>query len=174
MALTSSLRLALSAKLTAALDADTSLARTSTVPVSLDLAVSLANGVAAGQADRLFADARTLAASATEDLDLAGALADGLGGVAAFARVKAVVVHADEDNTNNVLVGRATSNGLSGLFGAAGAVILRPGAFVAVACDDADATGYAVTAGTGDLLTIANSGAGSSVSYDIVVIGASA
>lgn len=169
MPLTSSVRLAVAASLRSALDLGTAVA-----PTSLNMSVNFADGVAAGQANRIFADTRTLAASATEDLDLAGALADGLGGVAAFARVKALVVHADEDNTNNVLVGRATSNGLSTLFGAAGAAILRPGAFLAVAVGDEDAIGYAVTAGTGDLLTIANSGAGSSVSYDIVVIGASA
>jgi hypothetical protein len=167
--LTSSIRLAVAAKLTNPLDLGVA-----TAPVGLDLAVALADGTGVGQANRIFADTRTLAASATEDLDLSGALLDGLGGPAAFARVKAIVVHADEDNTNNVLVGRATSNGLVTMLGATAAVILRPGAFFAVVCGDEDAAGYAVTAGTGDLLTVANSGAGTAVSYDIVVIGGSA
>ena len=33
------------------------------------------------------------------------------------------------------------------------------------------AGGYAVTAATGDILKIANSGAGTSVTYDIIIIG---
>jgi len=37
----------------------------------------------------------------------------------------------------------------------------------------ADATTYAVTAGTGDLLKVANSAGGTSVTYDIVIIGSS-
>mgnify|MGYP000184442162 CR=1 FL=1 len=37
----------------------------------------------------------------------------------------------------------------------------------------ADATGYTVTATTADLLRIANSGAGTTVDYTIVVVGTS-
>ena len=33
------------------------------------------------------------------------------------------------------------------------------------------AAGYAVTAGTGDILKVANSGAGTGVTYDIVIVG---
>lgn len=33
------------------------------------------------------------------------------------------------------------------------------------------ATGYAVTAGTADQLKVANSGAGTGVTYDIVIVG---
>lgn len=169
MSLTASVRLALAARLTAVGDLGTP-----TYPISLDTTVNLADGVAAGQANRIFTDTRTLAASATEDLDLAGALADGLGGVAAFARVKVLMLVAAAGNTNNVLIGRASANGLATLFGAVGAVVLRPGAAFCVIADDVDAIGYAVAAGTGDLITVSNSGAGSSVSYDIVAIGASA
>lgn len=169
MTLTSSIRLAVAASLRNDLDLGSALAST-----RLDRSINLATGTGAGQADRIFADTRTLAASGTEDLDLAGALADGLGGVAAFARVKALVVVAAAANTNNVLVSRPASNGFAGLFAAAGDQInLRPGAFLAVAAGDEDVTGYAVTAGTGDLITVTNSGAGTSVSYDVVVIGAS-
>ena len=136
--------------------------------------VSLANGTAAGQADRLWSDTRTLAASANEDLDLAGALADAFGAAAVFVKVKGIYVAAASGNTNNVVVGAAASNAWATLLNATGTVTLRPGAgFMAVA-GSADATAWGVTAGTGDLLRIANSGAGTSVTYDIVVIGTSA
>jgi hypothetical protein len=50
-------------------------------------------------------------------------------------------------------------------------IALRPGAtFVWIS---PDATGVTVTAGTGDLLNIANSGAGTSVTYDVIIIGTS-
>lgn len=137
--------------------------------------ISLTNGTAAGQVDRLFADTRTLAASATEDLDLAGVLTDALGTVATFVKVKAIYIKAAAANTNNVVVGAAAVNAFIGPFGAATHTIaLRPGGFVVLACGAADATGYGVTAGTADLLKIANSGAGTGVTYDIVILGTSA
>ena len=37
-----------------------------------------------------------------------------------------------------------------------------------------DATGIAVTASTGDLITVTNSSSGTAVTYDVVIIGASA
>ena len=49
-------------------------------------------------------------------------------------------------------------------------ISVRPGgAFILIA---PDATGYAVTAATGDLLKIANSAGTTSVTYDIIIIGA--
>lgn len=136
--------------------------------------VSLASGTAAGQADRVWSDTRTLAASANEDLDLAGALADAFAVAAVFVRVKGIYIAAAAANTNNVVIGAAASNPWATLLSATGTVTLRPGAALLVVAGSADATGYAVTAGTGDLLRITNSAAGTSVTYDIVVIGASA
>jgi len=51
-------------------------------------------------------------------------------------------------------------------------ISVRPGGLFCWAAPDA--TAVAVTAGTGDLLAIANSGAGTSVTYDVVIIGSSA
>ncbi|CAM5376651.1 hypothetical protein SCALM49S_02945 [Streptomyces californicus] len=73
-----------------------------------------------------------------------------------------------------MVVGAASSNPWATLLGATHTLTVRPGGFVAVGTGVADAIGYAVTASTGDLLKIANSGAGSAVTYDIHIIGASA
>jgi hypothetical protein len=142
---------------------------------SLSLALELANGTGAGQADLAFTDTRTLAASATEDLDLSGALG-GLAGSGAqvFARVKLLVVQAAPGNTNNVQMTRPASNGFPLFLAAGDGIALRPGEFLILAADDSDATGHAVTAGTGDLLTFTNSGAGTSVSYSVMIVGCSA
>lgn len=143
-------------------------------PISYSKSVVLSSGTGAGKADRLFSDRRTLAASSTEDLDLAGALTDALGGPASMARVKGVIITAKATNVNNVVVGAASVNAWATLLNATGTLTLRPGASVALMAGAADATGYTVTAGTGDLLKIANSGAGSEVVYDVVIVGASA
>ncbi|MFI9824417.1 hypothetical protein ACIHFC_28795 [Streptomyces sp. NPDC052013] len=156
------------AELTQSLDLGASRA-----PQSLSRKMSLASGTGVGKADRVFSDRRTLAASATEDLDLAGVLLDAFGAAITFARVKGIIVAAAAGNTNNVVLGAATTNAWATLLNATGTVTLRPGAFLAVGTGQAD-TGYAVTAGTGDLLKVANSGAGTPVTYDIHIIGASA
>lgn len=170
MPLTTNVTLAIGANQTSTLDLGTAQAQ-----LSKSYAISLANGTAAGQADRIFHDTRTLAASANEDLDLAGVLTDALGGAATFARIKGLIIAAAAGNTNNVIVGGAASNQFLTWVGAGTHTItVRPGAVFALMAGSADATGYAVTAGTGDLLRVANSSSGSTVTYDVVVFGASA
>jgi hypothetical protein len=170
MTLTSTVRLAVNSNAVNTIDLGES--RASRV---IDLALTLADGTGAGQANRLFVDTRTLGASATEDLDFAGALADAFGTAQVFARVKVLVVQAAVGNTNNVLVSRPASNGWGTFFSAASdEVSLRPGATLALVTGSADATGYAVTAATGDLLTVTNSGGTTGVTYSIAIIGCSA
>ena len=145
---------------------------TADLPIDVLANIALADGTGANQADRIFTDTRTLAASATEDLDLAGSLTDAYGATITLARIKAILVKAASANTNNVNVSRPASNGVP-LFLAAsdGIQVLPGGAFLWVA---PNAAGIAVTAGTGDLLTFTNSSSGTSVTYDVVIVGASA
>lgn len=124
---------------------------------------------AVNKADILFSDRRTIAASGSENLDLAGALTDLMGATITAAEVVAVFVSASAGNTNNVVIGNATSNGFQGPLSSTGTYTLKPGEFVLMSSK----TGWAVTAGTGDLLKIANSGAGTGVTYDIMIIGRS-
>ena len=169
MPLNTKVSLALNAKLTGTLDKGLA-----TADRAMNVALSLLSGVGAGQADRIHVDDFSIAASSNTDLDLAGALADGLGGTAVFARVKLLVVVADALNANNLVVGAAASNPWIGLLGATHTVTLRPGAFLASGAGQADAIGYAVVAATGDLLRLANSGAGSAVTGSIAIVGCSA
>ena len=68
--------------------------------------------------------------------------------------------------------GHATA-AFASLFGdSSDKLVVRPGGFIHAFAPDA--TAYAVTATTADLLTIANSAGGTSVTYDIVIIGTSA
>lgn len=147
---------------------------TDTAQFSQAQRVALATGTAAGQADRLYAATRTINASSNEDLDLAGVLLDEFGAAITFARVKALFVQAAAANANNVVVGAAAATQWATLLNSTGTVTLRPGALFVAAAGAADATGYAVGAGASDFLRVANGGAGTSVTYDIVIIGASA
>lgn len=129
-------------------------------------------GTTTGKADKLFSDTRTLAASATENLDLAGVLTDPFGATATFVKVKAIYIKAAAGNTNNVVVGGAGSNTFAGPFSdATDKVVIPPGGTVLLIHPGA---GWTVTAATGDILLVANSGAGTGVTYDVVLIGTSA
>ncbi|MFC5187132.1 hypothetical protein [Actinomadura harenae] len=167
MALTSRISVDFSAALTGShkLAAPSSLLR-------LARQIDLATGTGAGQADKVWSDRRTLAASANEDLDLAGTLLDALGTVVSFARVKALYISAATTNTNALVIGAAAANAWSALLGTTGTLTLPPAGELLVAAPGA--TAYPVTAGTADLLRVTNGGAGSTVTYDIAVIGASA
>ncbi len=134
--------------------------------------INLADGAGAGQASVLYAATRTLAASATEDLDLNGtALQDVLGVNVGLVRVKALYIHAAAANSNNVVVGAAATNQWATLLNTTGTLTFRPNAKMLFIAGEADATGYAVTAGTGDLLKVANSAGGTPVSYTIALFG---
>lgn len=144
-----------------------------TAPHALSYATGWASGVAANQADLVWSDKRTLAASANEDLDLAGVLAGALGGTVTFARVKLLMVLADAANTNNVVVGAAAATAWVGPFGAGThTVAVQPGGCALFAAPGA--TAWPVGAGATDFLRIANSAGGTSVTYDVLAIGASA
>ena len=133
--------------------------------------LSLTNGTGSGQADLIWSDTRTLAASATENLDLAGGLTDEFRTALTFVEVVAVYVKAASANTNDVLFGGAASNGFSTPFGDASDVVkIKPGGVLLLT----NPVGYGVTASTGDILKMANSSSGSSVTYDIIVVGRSA
>lgn len=136
---------------------------------AVDYALNLlpgTNGV--DKADLLYHASRQLAASGTEDLDLAGSLADALGTTIVSAEIIALVVEAAGANTNNVRVGPAASAGaLLGFVDATDRVSVTPGGLLVMV----NPSGWAVTATTADKITVANSAAGSVVDYTITLIG---
>lgn len=134
--------------------------------------LDFASGVVANAADILFADERTISASSSEDLDLAGVLADAFGATITMAEVVAIFIFADEGNTNDVVVGDATS--AVPLFGGTNpTVAVKPGGFFCIGAPNA-AGQFTVGAGSTDDLKIANSGSGTSVTYQIAILGRSA
>lgn len=138
-------------------------------PFSLSSNFTFANGTGANQANQVFTDTRTIAASGNEDLDLAGSLSDAFGNTITFTKVKAIHVITDAGNTNNVEVTRPASNGLPMFMAAGDGISLGPGWSTTIVAPTA--AGITVTAGTGDLINIANSAGSTSVTYTIVIIG---
>lgn len=165
MPLDSNVSLSVTGLLTSALDFTTVSA-----PLTRQYQKLLTDGAGANQANRLFHDQRTLAASAIEDLDLAGVLLDPFGAAITFARIRGMVVAAAAANTNNVIVGGAAATQFVSWVGAAThTVTVRPGGFLALFAPDA--TAYVTAAGATDFLRIANSAGGTSVTYDIILLG---
>ncbi len=140
---------------------------TSIDPVLIQQLSLLTNGTASGQASQHFSDTRTIAPSGTDNIDLAGALVNAFGVTLTFTKIKLLFVRAAAGNTNNVQVTRPASNGFVWFLAAGDGFSLQPGAWNCWF----DPVGITVTASTADILAIVNSGAGTSVTYDLVVIG---
>ena len=164
---TASIKLIVSGSQTSPMDLGTA-----ELPFSLSKLIALAAGVGADQSDVLFTDTRTLAASASENIDLAGSLQNAFGSTINMARLKGIFIVAADANTNDVNVTRPASNGAPIFLAAGDGVAIGPGDFFAIT--RRGATGFVLTAGTGDLVTLTNSAGGSSVTYSIVAVGASA
>ncbi len=144
---------------------------TAEAPLSQRTTIDLTSGVAANQADLIWSDTRTLAASTAEDLDLKGTLTDAFGGAFTPAKLKAIYVCAAAANTNTVKVGGDAAS-VPWLGDVTDVVVVPPGGcYVQVA--PALAGLATVTAATGDIVQVENGGAGTTVTYSIVLIGTS-
>lgn len=131
---------------------------------------SLATGVGASQADKIYTlKAQTIADAGTLSIDCKAALVDAFGAAFTPAKLRAVYIYSTPTNTTNLtLFGNANSVPI--LNTAATTSTLRPGGmFLAT---DISTTGFAVTAATGDIIQIVNA-AGAAATVDVVLIGTS-
>lgn len=134
---------------------------------SIAPAFNFTNGVAINQVNAIYAETRTLGASATVTLDLSS-LTDIFGAALAFVRVKAILISPVLANVNNVLMGAAAGTQFLGPLGSATDVLnVRPGGLAALIAPDA--TGWAVGAGVS--LKFANSAGTSGVTFDLIILG---
>lgn len=134
---------------------------------------SWSNGVAANQADRQYHAQPTLAASASLTLDLAANLTDKFGATITFAKVKKIIVKAALGNTNNVNVTRPATNGVPIFLAASDGIGVPPGGeFVLVAPGLAGIASVVDTSAQD--ITFTNSGAGTAVTFDVIIEGTSA
>lgn len=130
---------------------------------------TLANGTSANQANMMWMDTRTLTASSSDSLDVYGGLTDAFGATINFTRLKGIIIFAAAANTNNLLIGGDAASIATLVGNINDVLVIRPGGFLAICSPDA--TGYAITLTTADILKIANSAGSTSVTYDIILIG---
>lgn len=130
---------------------------------------SFTDGSGANQAQKYWADTRTIAASGSENLDLAGVLADIFGSVLTLTKIKVLRIRAAAGNTNNVVIGGHATAAWLGPFGdVTDTLAIKPGGELLLIAPDA--AGYGVTATTGDMLKVANSGGTTGVTYTIEIV----
>lgn len=138
-------------------------------PLAVTLEQAFAPGTGSGLADLMFRDTRELADGASENLDLSGGLTSAFGASLLFAKIKALIIK-NKSAAQILSVGGAASLGFVSWVGDATDVVKVPaGGFLCLV----NPAGYAVAAGTADLLKILNS-AGAVCEYDIIIIGSSA
>lgn len=138
--------------------------------INYNKSYNITNGTGASQANMIWMDQRTIAASGTDDLDLAGGLTNSFGTTINFTVLKGIIVYASSANTNNVVIGGDATAPMINWVGAGNdTVVVKPGGLFALI--DPGATGYEITATTADILQIANSSSGTSVTYDIILLG---
>lgn len=144
-----------------------------TKKVSDNVVIPFDNGNSSGQIQAEWDDERTISASGEDVLDLSGSLKDVFGNTILFAQIKVVIIVADEDNTNNVLVGGTDSPDAAFTFMSDPSDIIpvKPGGMLVWV---APGTGATVSGGTGDKFKIANSGGTTSVTYKIYLMGTAA
>ncbi len=146
--------------------------------VSKTWQVALANGVGAGQADKIYTlKEQTIADAGTLSIDVKASLVDAFGAVFTPAKLRMVYIYScggppscssAANTTNLTLFGDANSVPI--LSAAATTTTLKPGGVFLVT--DSSAAGIAVTAGTGDIIKIVNA-AGAAAKVDVILIGTS-
>jgi len=130
-----------------------------------DMSDTLANGTGADQADKFCPVELSLAAAPTE-VDLSGSLTDWHGNTLTAARIKGLAI-INTHASGVITVGGAAANAWATMFGAAThQVLVRPGGLLLAWAPDA--TAFAVTAGTGDLLKL-DPGAATITCYLIII-----
>ena len=147
----------------------------------LALSQALASGTGTNQVNQHFADERTVAAGANDNIDLYGSLVNAFGETINFTAVKAVVIQnvgADDGSSGysvqsgeDLLIGGASSvgNAWATPFNAnpdSKLTLVSGGSFALTA----PASGFSVTSGTGDILRVRNNGT-KTIKYRIILEG---
>jgi hypothetical protein len=139
----------------------------------VDYLASFAQGTGAGQADTLYVTYGTLSGSGTLNVDLNGAVSDFFGNTVAMARLKSMQVSLlSTTSATSILVGNGTNPFINWVGSSTCTVRVRNGGCLCLCA--VDATAYAVTASTGDILKIANEDSVNVATYQLAFIGASA
>lgn len=145
---------------------------TPTEKINKAITNAFTNGTADNQLDTVFTiEVAALATTTTDSYDLSGTLEDGLGNVSVFAKVKIIMIKSLDANVGLLNLDGTIANAFMAYQSIASKTIIQPdGSIVLIAPN----TGYAVTAGTADILAIENPDATNTAGYELTIIGTSA
>lgn len=124
-------------------------------------------GTGASKADLCYRGSLTVTAGGSTSLDLSGSLTNAFGETLTFSSIKAIIIK-NKSTADSIVASFDDSNAFASACDG-NITILVGGIFVLMT--DTHATGYAVTAGTGDILTLDASAAGANVDVDIIILG---
>ena len=141
---------------------------TYTSPIDYTKTISFTDGTGANGIEYHWSDNRALSAASNEDLDLAGGLTDPALRVITFSAIKMIYIFSNATDGVLTVGGAASAQLVNWVSDSSDEVIVRPGGFLCLVA--ADATGYAVGAGTADELNLAHTGA-AAMTYDIIIFG---
>lgn len=162
MAIDTNLRFYLDTNYTNPLDLLTAYA-----PHNVTYTHKLTTGNGINQAQHAWSDQRVLGSGATETLDMSGLLTNAFGATLAFTFIRLILVTTTATSVGTLYIGPNSSNGLltpwSG--NTADRDRIPPGGLLV---KYAPIGGYAVTAGSGDLVFV--TAVGGSVTYNITII----
>lgn len=129
------------------------------------------NGTGLDQQNEVWYDVgRTLAASASESLDLAGGLVNPFGEAITFTKIKGIYIYNNNLVAGDILrIGGAASNAFPLFAHTSDKIDCNPGQTIFI--DDPSLAARAVTAGTGDLLKLEEVGGANTVTFDIAIWG---
>ncbi len=147
------------------------------------LAFVITNGTGVGKANKVYVDQRTLASTATEDIDMFdfGDVRDAVGNLFAMSNIKMLIIQNLGLNDGSVPVegdslsvgGKNTSAAWLGFFADKTDIVKVLGGDTLIIAGGG-AAGYSVTDATNNLLTILNNSGSRSVTYNIIAVGESA
>jgi hypothetical protein len=125
------------------------------------------SGTAAGQADILFVDTRTVVSGTPDDIDLSGALTDAFGASVVSAEIVGLLIN-HKSGTGTLSVGVAGTNPWVTMFAASGdGIKVFPGGLFVNFGSDASGLG-AVVGGASDVLRVTASAG--TVIFDLAVL----
>ena len=137
--------------------------------LSLKVTDSLANGTAANQANLVWYDTRTLAAT-SEQIDLAGGEREAFADVATFTNIRTLLIRNKQTTTGLTLtIGGGTTNPISTIFGSTATNCTETIGPDGWTHKHNPVDGFAVTGGSADTLKL-DAGT-NTVVFDIIVIG---
>ena len=139
-----------------------------TLNLNSSLSKTIANGTGLNQANALYIDDFSIAASGSLNIDLTS-LTDRFGAALTFSKVKEILLIADATNTNDVVYGNATNPFVGPLSAGTATITVKPGNVFHVS--NYSAAGWSVTDTTADTIKLANSSSGSAVTGTIVIVG---